>query len=180
MEKRETANSALWCAALVMAAAVIGCSPGSHPPSAVNSPSIAAPSSSNATQPAVTTSTTAPAASNNACAHNGFNARQFIGDWTESGYRAITTLGADGTLKSSGGNDNELGTWGYAAWELTPGKDQMPAGEGNHCALWLHWALPGPPMDLVYVPLKFDATSLQLSYVGRGNTVTWMRPKTAA
>ena len=35
-------------------------------------------------------------------------------------------------------------------------------------------------MDLVYVPLKVNSTSLQLSYVGRGNTLTWVRPKPAS
>ena len=176
MKKRWIANFALWCAVSVLAAGVIGCSSGSHPPSAVSSPSVTTALSSITTQPAATTSTTAPVFGNNACAQAQFSPQQFTGDWTEPGDTTITTLGADGTLKSRGGNDNETGTWSYEPWELTPGKSQMPAGEANHCVLWLHWALPGPPMDLVYVPLKVSSTSLQLSYVGRGNTLTWVRP----
>jgi hypothetical protein len=153
------------------AATVIGCSPGSHPPSAVSSPSVTiAPASS----------TTAPVSDKNACEHAQFSPQQFTGDWTESDdATTITTLDADGTLKSSGGNRTETGTWSYAPWELTPAKSQMPPGEENHCVLWLHWALPEPPMDLVYVPLKVSSTSLQLSYVGRGNTLTWVRPNAA-
>ena len=52
----------------------------------------------------------------------------------------------------------------------------MPAGEANQCVLWLHWVNPASAQDHVYVPLKVTATSLQLGYVGRGNTVTWIHP----
>jgi hypothetical protein len=100
--------------------------------------------SSITTQASATTPTTAPVSGKNACAQARFSPQQFTGDWTEPGGTTITTLGADGTLKSRGGNDNESGTWSYEPWELTPGKSQMPAGEANHCVLWLHWALPGP------------------------------------
>jgi hypothetical protein len=55
----------------------------------------------------------------------------------------------------------------------------MPPGEGNQCVLWLHWQSPSPPMDLVYIPLKATSLSLELSFVGRGNTLTWVRPRPA-
>jgi hypothetical protein len=179
VKNRWTAKPAFWCAVSIVAVAVMGCSSGSHPPAAVSSPSVAPLSSSKTTQPVATTSTTAPAAGNNACAQAPFSPQQFTGDWTEPGDTTITTLNADGTLRSSGGNHNESGTWSYVPWELTPGKSQMPAGEENQCVLWLHWALPEPPTDLVYVPLKVSSTSLQISYVDRGNTHNWVRPKPA-
>jgi hypothetical protein len=142
----------MWCAAPAAAAALIGCSPGSHPPS-----------------------TTTPPASEDACGHAKFSRQQFTGDWTEEGDTTVVTLSADGKLKSSGSNRNESGTWNYAPWALTPGKSSMPRGEDNACVLWLHWAVPGPAMDQIYEPLKVGTTSLQLSYVGRGNTLTWTR-----
>ncbi|MEE6176254.1 hypothetical protein [Mycobacterium sp. 050134] len=85
-------------------------------------------------------------------------------------------MGADGTLTSRGGGADESGTWSYQPWASTPETDAMPPGEDNQCVLWLHWVTPGPPMDLVYVPLKISGATLELSYVGRGNTVTWVRP----
>lgn len=117
----------------------------------------------------------AAAPGNNPCAQAQFTPQQFTGDWTEPGDTTITTLGADGTLKSHGG-DSRSGTWSYAPWDLTPGKSQMPTGQDERCVVWLHWTTPGPASDLVYVPLDVSATSLQLSFVGRGNTVTWVRP----
>ncbi len=149
MKMRQTANFVLCCVA------AIGCSPASHPPSVASS--------------------TVPV-STNACAHAQFKSEQFTGDWTEAGDTTVTTLDADGTLKSHGGNNTQSGTWSYEPWKLTPAKNQIPAGEADHCVLWLHWQLPAPELDLVYVPLKVSATSLQLSYVGRGNTLTWVRP----
>jgi hypothetical protein len=61
----------------------------------------------------------------------------------------------------------------------TPGKSSLPAGEERECVLWLHYQSPPPSTDLVYVPLKATATTLELSFVGRGNTLTWVRPKPA-
>jgi len=52
----------------------------------------------------------------------------------------------------------------------------MPAGEDNQCVLWLHWVNPASALDQVYVPLKVTSSSVELSYVGRGNTLTWVRP----
>ena len=60
-----------------------------------------------------------------------------------------------------------------------PAKNAMPAGEADHCVLWLHWTDPQPATDMTYVPLNVTNTSLQLSYVGRGNTLTWTRPNAA-
>jgi len=56
----------------------------------------------------------------------------------------------------------------------------MPHGQQNHCVLWLHWAGPGTPMDLLYDPLEISGTTLKLSYIGRGNTLTFTRPKPAS
>jgi hypothetical protein len=35
-------------------------------------------------------------------------------------------------------------------------------------------------MDLVHVALNVSSTTLRLSYVGRGNTLTWVRPNPAS
>lgn len=147
----------------VVVAVAIGCAQGGNPPTAVGSPS-------------VTATTTAPASGNNRCAQAEIGPQQFTGDWNEQGGPTVITLGADGTLASRGGSSNESGTWSYQPWASTPGKDAMPAGEDNECVLWLHWVVPAPPTDLVYVPLRITGTALELSYVGRGNTVTWVRP----
>lgn len=52
----------------------------------------------------------------------------------------------------------------------------MPASAGDQCVLWLRWSDEAEGTSLVYVPLKVTETSLELSYVGRGNTLTWVRP----
>ena len=118
----------------------------------------------------------ASAPGNNPCAQAQFSPQQFTGDWTEPGDTTVTTLGSDGTLKARGNAENRSGTWSYTPWDLTPGKAHMPTGEAERCVVWLHWTEPGPVSDLVYVPLEVSDASLQLSYVGRGNTVTWVRP----
>ena len=117
----------------------------------------------------------APAGVDRACEHATPSAQQFIGDWTEPGEATVTTLSGDATLTSRG----QSGTWSYAPWASTPGKNSMPVGEDNQCVLWLHYQSPSPPMDLVYAPLKATNDSLELSYVGRGNTVTWVHPQPA-
>ena len=161
------------CAALVIGMALIGCSQGSHP-QATSSPVRSTPSL-RPVPPAETLATAVPAGVDSACEHATFGTQQFIGDWTESGDAAVTTLRVDGTLTSTAGDQS--GTWSYAPWAQTPGKSSMPPGEENQCVLWLHWASPSPPTDLVYVPLKATGVSLELSYVGRGNTLTWVRPQ---
>jgi hypothetical protein len=163
------------CATPVMAVAFIGCSPGGHRPSTVISALVA--STLSPVPPAETLSTAVPAGVDSACEHATFSARQFTGDWTEPGDATVTTLSVDGTLTLSGGSQS--GTWSYAPWGSTPGKSSMPTGEENQCVLWLHWQSPSPPMDLVYVPLKATSASLELSFVGRGNTLTWVRPRPA-
>lgn len=171
-------NNLQWFAVgAVLAAAVVGCSSGGHS----LTPGAASVISSAASPTAIKPATTAPVSgSDNSCAQAQFSRQQFTGDWTESGDTTITTLAADGTLKSHGSSGDDSGTWAYQPWELTPAKGQMPTGEEKHCVLWLHWAQPGPPMDLVYVPLKLTSGSLQLSYIGRGNTLTWVRPNADA
>lgn len=161
------------CAAPVMAMALIGCSQGNHPQA--TSSQVMSRSSLRPAPPAATLSTAVPAGVDGACEHATFSAQQFTGDWTESGATTVTTLRVDGTLTSSGGDQS--GTWSYAPWAQTPGKGSRPPGEGNQCVLWLHWASPSPPSDFVYVPLNATGASLELSYVGRGNTLTWVRPQ---
>jgi hypothetical protein len=156
------------CAAPVMVAALVGCGPGTHPATTATSAPVASTVSA-----APPVATAVPAGVDRACEHAQFAAQQFTGDWTDSGETRVTTLGGDGSLKSSG----QSGTWSYAPWASTPGKGSMPAGQESQCVLWLHYQSPSPAMDLVYVPLKATGTSLELSFVGRGNTLTWVRPQ---
>jgi hypothetical protein len=123
----------------------------------------------------VTLSTAVPAGVDSVCEHATPTAQQFTGDWTDSG-EIVTTLSVDGALKSS--DNNRSGTWAYAPWASTPAKSSMPPGEENQCVLWLHYQ--SPPMDLVYEPLKATGTSLDLSFIGRGNTLHWVRPHASA
>jgi hypothetical protein len=112
---------------------------------------------------------------NNPCAQAQFAPTQFTGDWTEQGGSGVTTLGADGTLTIHDGNSVDTGTWSYTPWEFTSAADQMPPSAANQCVLWLRISTPPPNSNLVYVPLKVTADSLELSYVGRGNTLVWTR-----
>ena len=155
-----------------VAALLVACSHTGHQPSA----HVASTSSLQPAPPAATFSTAVPAGVDSACENATPSAQQLTGDWTDSG-AIVTTLDVDGTLKSS--DSNRSGTWTYSPWVSTPGKTSMPAGEETQCVLWLHWQSPSPPMDLVYVPLKATGTSLELSFVGRGNTLTWVRPRPA-
>lgn len=157
------AKLAMACVAPVMTIALIGCSQSSPSTSQHASASrSAAPSAASA------------ASVDSACEHASPSAQQLTGDWTEAGESAVTTLGVDGALKSSA--DNDTGTWSYAPWASTPGKTSMPAGEDHRCVLWLHYQRPPPGLDLVYVPLQATSDSLKLRYVGRGNTLHWVRP----
>ena len=161
------------CAAPVMAVALIGCSTRGHPPP--TAPSALVASTLSPVPPAETFSTAISAGVDVACDHAPFSAPQLTGDWTESGDTTVTTLSVDGTLKSSSGNQS--GTWSYAPWASTPAKNSMPVGEEDQCVLWLHWQSPAPPTDFVYIPLKTTGPALELSFVGRGNTLTWVRPR---
>lgn len=123
-------------------------------------------------QPATTATTTATSTTRADAACAGFTAQQFIGDWTSPDDPTTTTLAPDGALRSRGAGD-ESGTWGVRPIGQTPGSGQLT--DDSLCVLWLHWSSPAPAFDAFYVPLKVTDTQLQLSYVGRGNTVTWIR-----
>ncbi len=124
-------------------------------------------------QPTTTTATTIAASTTRAdAACAGFTAQQFVGDWTSPDDPATTTLTLDGALRSRGVGD-ESGTWSVRPIGQTPGSGQLP--DNSICVLWLHWNSPAPAFDAYYVPLKVTDTQLQLSYVGRGNTLTWIR-----
>lgn len=168
--------SATCAAPALLVVLLVACSQTDHQP-ATPSAQAASTSSLQPAPPAATLSTAVPAGVDSACEHATPSAPQLTGDWTDSG-AIVTTLDVDGTLKSSDGNRS--GAWTYAPWVSTPGKSSMPAGEENQCVLWLHWQSPSPPMDLVYVPLKATNDSLELSYVGRGNTLHWVRPHAPA
>jgi hypothetical protein len=163
----------LACAAPVIALALTGCSTSGHPP--LTAPSALVASTLSPVPPAETFSTAVPAGVDSGCEHATFKAPQLTGDWTESGGTTVTTLSVDGTLTSSSGNQS--GTWSYAPWGSTPAKNSMPPGEESQCVLWLHWQSPAPPTDFVYIPLNTTGTSLELSFAGRGNALTWERPR---
>ena len=161
MTSRWSAAFGPWCVALLIA--VAGCSSGSHPTAA----------STSTASPSTRSSPLSAAALSAGCASN-FIAEQFTGDWTEPDAGGIiTTLNPDGTLSDRGGNSPpKSGRWSYEAWQQTPAKESMPAGEENDCVLWL-WKGSG---DFLYYPLTVSSTSVQVSYIGRGNTLTWVRP----
>jgi hypothetical protein len=154
-----------------------GCNSATHSTPNISSTFGMKPSSS--AQPAGTPSPVAPTGDNDACNQAEFRRQQFTGDWTEAGSPVITSLDVDGKLRSGSGNESQTGVWSYVPWARTPGKSSMPPGEESRCVLWLHFEQPVPPMDMVYVPLKASGTSLELSYVGRGNTLNWVRPRPA-
>lgn len=100
-----------------------------------------------------------------------------MGDWTEAGENVIRTLNADGTLREHVDDSEWSGTWSFRPWAQTPAKKFMPEGQGNQCVLLLHWDQPGPPIDFAYFPVRVTRDLLQLSYIGRGNTIIWNRPR---
>ena len=146
-------------------ATVVGCTsaptPRSVTASASTSPSVAA----------------APASASNddRCAGGQFTRQQFIGDWKDEDGTQVTILGAEGTLTSHEGGTPQSGTWSYAPWQDSPAKDAMPPSAAGQCVLALSFTDPAPTMNLVYAPLKVTGTTLTLSYIGRGNTLTWVR-----
>ncbi len=155
---------------------VVGCTSAPTPaPSTANASTNAnasTPSSSLIAAPP----TTAVVAGDTACAETKFTSDQFVGDWKEQDGTQVMTLGPDGTLTSQGGGTPQSGTWSYAPWKDSPAKNEMPDSAATLCVLWLAITNAAPALNLVYVPLKLTDTSLELSYVGRGNTVTWVRP----
>lgn len=86
----------------------------------------------------------------------------------------MTTLAADGTLGTRDGARTETGMWSYSPWQFTSAKDDMPAGEADECVLWLRIGA-APTSNLVYFPLTVSRQTLVLSFVGRGNTIVWVR-----
>lgn len=99
-----------------------------------------------------------------------FSRDQFIGTWNEDGSTGVITLNADGSMIHSAGN----GTWDYTRWGATPSPARP--GDENACVLW---PKPSPPLNLVYGALSVTDQKLKLTYVGRGNTLTWTRSSKA-
>jgi hypothetical protein len=176
-----TTRTALAAGLTLAALVAAGCqSTDTGSPQAVSSSATAvssAPATSAPTSAPAGTATAAPASGpeNNPCSPAPFTPQQFVGDWTEEGDTVVTTLGADGTLTIVTGGSKETGTWSYTPWEFTSAADQMPPSAAGQCVLWLRPGASGPGSDLVYAPLKVAADSLELSYVGRGNTLVWTR-----
>jgi hypothetical protein len=160
------------------AMAAVGCtSSTSSAPQSTSSVNASPSTSPSSVSSLSTTSSAAPAtvSENNPCFGAQFTPPQFVGEWTEQGDTLVTTLAGDGTLNSHDGATTESGVWSYTPWEFTPAKDRMPDSAANQCVLWLRVTNPAPPTDLVYVPLKVTDTTMQMSYVGRGNTIVWLR-----
>ncbi|MBB4855769.1 hypothetical protein HNP40_003178 [Mycobacteroides chelonae] len=108
-------------------------------------------------------SSSAPAQPPAAACDSKYTRDQFIGTWLDES--STITLAADGSLVAQG----TQGHWEFTNWEKTP--QAAPSGQENKCVLWLK----EPPLDLVYFPLNATPASLSMSYVGRGNTITWTR-----
>lgn len=109
------------------------------------------------------------------CQGSEFKVAQLIGSWQEADDPTVTTLSQHGSLESVAGGKNEFGTWQFKPWDATPAKSSRPDSAPNSCVLWLHWIADSGNLDLVYLPLKVTDTSIQLSYIGRGNTIVWQR-----
>ena len=109
------------------------------------------------------------------CPGSEFQVAQFIGSWQEADDPTVTTLSPHGSLESVAGDKTEFGTWQFKPWDTTPAKSSRPDSAPNSCVLWLHWIADSGNLDLVYVPLTVTDTSIQLSYIGRGNTIVWQR-----
>lgn len=154
-------------------ATAVGCASAPTSDSATASASTS-PSSSIAPAPAPAP-TPASASNDDPCAGGQFARQQFVGDWKDEDGTQVTTLGADGTLTSLDGGTPQSGKWSYTPWEDSPAKDGMPASATGQCVLALSFTDPAPAMNLVYAPLKATNTTLTLSYIGRGNTITWVR-----
>lgn len=98
-----------------------------------------------------------------------FKRDQFVGTWNEDGSSGITTLNADGTMTSSSG---ENGKWEFTKWSATPSPART--GDENACVLWLQ---PKPVLNLVYGVQSATEQKITLTYIGRGNTITWTKSK---
>ncbi len=94
-----------------------------------------------------------------------FTRDQFVGTWTEDGSTGLITLNADGTMTNSAGS----GTWEFTRWATTP--SPAHAGDENACVLWLKLE----PLNLVYGALAVTERKATLTYIGRGNTISWTR-----
>jgi hypothetical protein len=167
-----TGKAIVACTAPLLALALVGCGPG-QPRTSTATPEWVATSISSVPS-AEKLSTAVAAGVDSACEQTPISAKQLAGAWVEPGGTTVTTLGDDFALTSSAAHWS--GSWSYLRWASSPGISSMPPGEEAQCVLWLHWQTPAPAMDLVYVPLKASDTSVELSFVGRGNTITWVRP----
>ncbi|MBS9532789.1 hypothetical protein KIH27_04205 [Mycobacterium sp. M1] len=161
----------------MMAKAVVGCALSAVVMGTVGCGSPTRPTLPQPASESVSTVHPLSGPGNNPCGDAEFTPQQFVGDWTEPGDTTVVTLGADGILTSHGHDGRRAGKWSYSPWEFTPAKSAMPADQADRCVLWLRWNGSGPADALVYLPLEVTGTSLQLSYIGRGNTVTWVHPK---
>ena len=108
------------------------------------------------------------------CLGSKYTGEQFVGSWTEAGSPVVTTLARGGSLQADNNGVAEFGTWTYVPLKDTPSKGDMPVSDAARCALWMSWQGKAG-LDLVFLPLKLTENSLELSYVGRGNTVVWLR-----
>jgi hypothetical protein len=107
------------------------------------------------------------------CTDGPVTREQLAGSWREqpngpvahvlSQVGVLTTIDPDGA--------QHTGKWQYLPVEQTPVKDTV---SGQVCVLWLHESAE-PDADFFYVPLRRTDTTVELSYVGRGNTLAWYR-----
>ena len=112
-----------------------------------------------------------PSLPGNDCEPPEFSRQQFVGSWGEPDSPVVNTLDDDGTFEQVVGSEVKTGEWRFTDWGNTPATDAMPEGAAHLCTVWLLLA----PLDLVYRPLAVTESSIRLSYVGRGNTVEWIR-----
>ncbi|WP_454231339.1 hypothetical protein [Mycolicibacterium fortuitum] len=115
-----------------------------------------------------------PARSPNPCAGAPITPMQLTGGWRMGAGPQVTTLGADGTLRAERTDGGvTTGTWTYSEAEFSPAKDSVPPEAGKQCVIWFNTPKATLP---VFAPWRLSGDTLELSLVGRGNTVVWHRP----
>ncbi|WP_157890782.1 hypothetical protein [Mycolicibacterium goodii] len=109
------------------------------------------------------------------CKDPEFSRQQFVGSWGEPDSATVITLKADGSLEELNSRV-ESGRWSFTAWEASPAGAQESESMAGICVLWLSLNYEGgAPLDLVYRPIAVTDRAITLSYIGRGNSIQWIR-----
>jgi hypothetical protein len=112
----------------------------------------------------------------NPCAAAPIKQAQLVGKWLLGDGPQVSSFNADGTYsRELTSGTVEKGTWSYDTWDLSPAADRMPASAKDTCVIWFNPNSHADPYAAVYVPLSITDKALEVSLVGRGNTLEWRR-----